>query len=94
MRLEHLFAPGENSETSVPVAFSLRRLLSDEGYGLGHVLDVQETTLGANQWAETSQRLRWDNTHTWSLREKAPQKPDFDITLKPFDIRTFIVQVE
>ena len=91
IRLEHLFAPPDAKAAAVPATISLRKLLSKEGYGLGNVLEVLETTLAANQWAADSRRLKWDDHGTNVV--SVPKGPDFDVTLKAFEIRTFIVRI-
>ena len=79
IRLEHLFAPGEdNDDLSSPVYVSLEKLLSeDEGYGLGKVVRVEETLLAANQ-----------------LKSTDAQIIDFEVKMSPFEIRTFLVTLD
>ena len=81
VRLEHFFAP-EESELSLPASVSLQKLLSVEGYGLGNVTAVNETTLGGNQWKATT------------TTSEIIAAPNFDVTLKPFEIRSSIVTLE
>lgn len=78
LRLEHLFAPGENEETSVAETVSLQQLLSEDGFGLGKaVRSVSEVKLAANQPQNT-----------------LIQPPEFSVTIKPFEIRSFIVSLD
>ena len=73
-----MFAPDESSVDSLPAMISLQSLLSDRGYNLGNVSLVMETTLGANQWINVNDIL----------------PPEFNIILKAFEIRTFIVYLD
>lgn len=77
---------------------SLSGLLSNEGYGLGRVTAVKETTLGANQWKDQVDRLQWtseDSTKNRPKKEKySIEAPEFEITLNPFEIRSFIITIE
>ena len=45
-----MFAPDESPVDSLTAMISLQSLLSNQGYNLGNVSLVMETTLGANQW--------------------------------------------
>ena len=78
VRLEHFFPPGEGpSFYYLPVTVSLKKLLSNDGYGLGKVIGVNETALGANQWKDSN-----------------INGADFEVTIQPFEIRSFIVHIE
>ena len=78
VRLEHFFPPNEGSSFYyLPATVSLQKLLSNDGYGLGNVVSVNETTLGANQWKDSN-----------------IDGPDFDIEIQPFEIRSFIVNLQ
>ena len=76
--MEHMFAPNESSVDSLPAMISLQSLLSNQGYNLGNVSLVMETTLGANQWI--------------NVNDISP--PEFNVILKAFEIRTFIVYLD
>ena len=72
--MEHMFAPDESPVDSLTAMISLQSLLSNQGYNLGNVSLVMETTLGANQW----------------INVNGISPPEFNIILKAFEIRTFI----
>ena len=74
-----MFAPNENPTESLPTTVSLQRLLSNQAYNLVSVIIVMETTLGANQWIDNGDEIL---------------APDFNVILKAFEIRTFIVYLE
>ena len=78
LRLEHFFAPDEATFLASPATVSLQKLLSIEGYGLGNVASVNETTLGANEWKVSS----------------SVNAPEFEVVLQPFEIRSFIIVLE
>ena len=78
LRLEHFFAPDEATSLASPATVSLQKLLSIEGYGLGNVASVNETTLGANEWKVSA----------------SVNAPKFEVVLQPFEIRSFIVVIE
>ena len=99
VRLEHLFAPGEDPEKSQTTMVSLQELLSSSGYGLGEVIEVQETTLGGDRWKTSSK----EDLEKWKTQVPLtnPQQekgevlgPEFLVILDPFQIRSFIVTIQ
>ena len=88
-----MFAPGEAGDLSKTASLSLQELLSDRGYGLGQVIDVQEASLGANQWKNSLQRLSWPASSDQDMAFSSIQGPAFNITLRPFQIKTFIISL-
>ncbi|XP_035775636.1 lysosomal alpha-mannosidase-like [Anopheles albimanus] len=94
VRFEHLFEQGEDPVFSKPIQFNIRNVL----FAL-NIESIHETTLGANQWKQDSQRLHF----SFESNEIDPKKQvehvrpiqsstDFDIELQPMEIRTFIVK--
>jgi len=49
LRLEHIFATGEHPILSSPVTLDLIEVFGSEGLGLGKIVEIRETLLGANQ---------------------------------------------
>ena len=96
--MEHLFAPGEHHERSQKAYVSLQDLLSSTGYGLGEVIEVQETTLGGDRWKTAdSSDGKWKTQEplTNPQQEKgAVMGPEFLVLLDPFQIRSFIVTIQ
>lgn len=100
--MEHLFAPGEHHERSQKAYVSLQDLLSSTGYGLGEVIEVQETTLGGDRWktADSSEDFfekKWKTQVplTNPQQEKGGvEGPEFLVILMPFQIRSFIVTIQ
>ena len=99
LRLEHLFAPGEDPEKSQITVVSLQELLSNSGYGLGEVIEVQETTLGGDRWKTSSK----EDLEKWKTQVPLtnPQQekgevlgPEFLVILDPIQIRSFIVTIQ
>ena len=99
LRLEHLFAPGEDPEKSHVTVVSLQELLSNSVYGLGEVIEVQETTLGGDRWKTSSK----EDLEKWKTQVPLtnPQQekgevlgPEFLVILDPFQIRSFIVTIQ
>ena len=91
LRLEHRYAPDE--EGSMPVELSLADLISS--YGLGTVTHVEETMLGANQAKRDHQG--WMRNQVKAPLDKqlqAMDAPSFNITLQPFEIKTFILTTQ
>ena len=97
VRLEHLFAPGEDPENSQISVVSLQELLSSSGYGLGEVIEVQETTLGGDRWKTDADFEKWKTQVplTNPRQEKGEiMGPEFLVLLDPFQIRSFIVTIQ
>ncbi|XP_012271344.1 lysosomal alpha-mannosidase isoform X1 [Orussus abietinus] len=95
LRLEHLFEVNEAQQLSQPVTLNITDILP-----WFTVTSVHETTLGANQWLEDEQRLKWESEANDAYRNDLntnPQRVPEDgttITLKPMEIRTFIVEIK
>ncbi|XP_001603702.3 lysosomal alpha-mannosidase isoform X1 [Nasonia vitripennis] len=97
LRLEHLFEEGESPKYSVPAQVDLKEVFS--GFT---VQSVQETILGANQWMEDLQRLKWQ-PETNKVGDSEDSSSDdssllsgvdsTSITIRPMEIRTFVVKL-
>lgn len=53
---------------------------------------MKETTLGANQWLEDSYGTKFSSSRNWPVRE-TDEKEGFVVTLKPLEIRTFVLDI-
>ncbi|XP_046834727.1 lysosomal alpha-mannosidase isoform X1 [Vespa crabro] len=95
LRLEHIFEVGESNVYSVPVDINIKDLFTSFT-----ITSIKETTLGANQWLEDSNRLKW-NPETNDILSNSEdifrpiriQDEVINIHLKPMEIRTFIIEV-
>ncbi|XP_076327158.1 LOW QUALITY PROTEIN: lysosomal alpha-mannosidase-like [Tachypleus tridentatus] len=93
LRLEHFFEKADDpSSLSKPVNVSLKDMFT-----LFDVVNVTETTLGANKPLQNASRFTWHtenstrmNVNTGRQRD-VPVGPEFNITLNPMEIRTFLV---
>ncbi|XP_076348984.1 lysosomal alpha-mannosidase-like [Tachypleus tridentatus] len=91
LRLEHFFDRTDDPDAlSKPINVTLKEMFTPFD-----VVNVTETTLGANQLLKETSRLTW-NTEGSSAsnndRQKdIPKTPDFNVTLSPMEIRTFVV---
>ena len=94
LRVEHIYDQNDDpNNLSKPVTFSLTSLFKP--FGIAH---ARETTLSANQWLSQAKRLSWKtNMGTNSeVNQKDPEpspENDFNVTLKPLQIRTFILRL-
>ncbi|XP_062312069.1 lysosomal alpha-mannosidase [Osmerus eperlanus] len=89
IRLEHQYQAWESKRYSQPVTVNLQKLFSTLD-----VLGVSEMNLSANQYKEDMTRLDW----TPETGEEPLQKPlgdpsVWEVTLKPMEIRTFLLRV-
>ncbi|XP_055295904.1 lysosomal alpha-mannosidase-like [Sitodiplosis mosellana] len=96
IRFEHIFEENEDKFYSRPVSFNLRNVFTTFD-----VTSIRETTLAANQWLEESKRLSFstetsdaNKINTEREIDAKPNDDDFEISLKPMEIRTFIVEFE
>ncbi|XP_022237398.1 lysosomal alpha-mannosidase-like [Limulus polyphemus] len=94
LRLEHFFEKTDDPRgLSKPANVSLKDMFTPF-----NVVNVTETTLGANQPLRKASRFAWNiehnstrtNVNTGHQRD-APTGPEFNITLNPMEIRTFLV---
>jgi lysosomal alpha-mannosidase len=95
LRLEHLQDKDDDSQLSKPVTLSLKSMFS-----AFDIISAKETSLGANQWVEQVNRMTWPvesneikNTSDDDV-SKETEDDDLSVTLKPMEIRTYIVDVE
>ncbi|XP_055636185.1 lysosomal alpha-mannosidase-like [Toxorhynchites rutilus septentrionalis] len=94
VRFEHLLEANEDPQFSQPTSFNLQSLFSNFNIG-----SVRETTLAGNQWKKDSSRLKFRAdpvvpTEKMSSPHGAVQNDDFDITLTPMEIRTFVIEMQ
>ncbi|XP_068607078.1 lysosomal alpha-mannosidase [Brachionichthys hirsutus] len=89
LRLEHQFQSWESRLNSKPVTVSLQKLFSTLD-----ILGVSELNLSANQWKDEMTRFNW-----MPRTDESPPLKDFqrfsvwEVTLKPMEIRTFLLRV-
>ncbi|MEQ2226169.1 hypothetical protein ILYODFUR_024771, partial [Ilyodon furcidens] len=89
LRLEHQFQNWESKVNSQPVTVNLQKLFSTLD-----VLGVSELNLSANQWKDEMRRFDWAPE-----KEEKPLPKTFEdlsvweITLRPMEIRTFLLRV-
>lgn len=61
------------------------------------IINAQETSLGANQWAKDVKRMTWpsESNEIKNFNDDLPKEQDdaLSVTLKPMEIRTFIIDV-
>ena len=91
LRLEHFYQLYEDPVLSQKVTVELSDILSNV-----NIVHVEELTLGANQNVEAQEkRLRFRYREEANLQTNMPHKPKLTnitlITLKPMQIRTFII---
>ncbi|XP_055546042.1 lysosomal alpha-mannosidase-like [Wyeomyia smithii] len=100
VRFEHLLEKNEDSRYSQPVTINLREVFSKFS-----ISSARETTLAGNQWKADSKRLRFffepvpldDEAgvaeEAGVVEEaSAPHPSGMEFTLKPMEIRTFVVE--
>ncbi|XP_067244068.1 lysosomal alpha-mannosidase [Chanodichthys erythropterus] len=89
IRLEHQYQAKESKTHSQPVTVNLQKLFSTL-----EVLGASEMSLGANQWKDDMNRLQWNtekNSKPLPLSARDPSP--WEVTLKPMEIRTFLLRV-
>uniref|UniRef100_A0A1I8J3I0 Alpha-mannosidase n=1 Tax=Macrostomum lignano TaxID=282301 RepID=A0A1I8J3I0_9PLAT len=98
LRLEHLYQIGEHPALSQPVTVALGQL-----FATFNILSATELTLAANQNLNSAQRLQWrtpagGGTTVGDAAREAEERlqleQDITVTLRPMQIRTFVVQVQ
>ena len=100
LRLAHLYQVGEHPTLAQPVNVSLANLFAADNL---EITSAQEMTLGANQDMNAFQakKLVWDTKSTHrSSRLKSfdrvpfdPADSDLTVTIRPMEVRTFLVKV-
>lgn len=95
LRLEHIFEVGEAMQLSQPVEVNIKDLFTSFT-----ITSIRETTLGANQWLEDNNPLKWrPETNEivpepeMSFEPVKIQDGAINVLLKPMEIRTFILEV-
>ncbi|XP_060519907.1 lysosomal alpha-mannosidase-like [Cylas formicarius] len=93
LRLEHIFAKDEDPLLSQPVTVKL-----NEVFAAFNIVEAKEATLGANQWSEESERLKFatpdgEDVFTESEAGIVELNGELSVLLNPMQIRTFILAV-
>ncbi|XP_070684120.1 lysosomal alpha-mannosidase [Pempheris klunzingeri] len=89
LRLEHQFQSWESKLNSQPVTVSLQKLFSTL-----EVVGVSELNLSANQWKDEMTRLHWTpQTGEKPLLKTLEDPSSWEVTLRPMEIRTFLLRV-
>ncbi|XP_069023708.1 lysosomal alpha-mannosidase [Embiotoca jacksoni] len=89
LRLEHQFQSWESERYSQPVTVNLQKLFSTLD-----VLGVSELNLSANQWKDEMKRFDWTPKKGEKPLRKVFGDPSvWEVTLKPMEIRTFLLSV-
>ncbi|KAI5089006.1 lysosomal alpha-mannosidase isoform X1, partial [Silurus meridionalis] len=90
LRLEHQYERSESHTYSPPITVSLQKMFSTLD-----IVGVSEMSLGANQWKEDMKRMQFkaNSEHVEPLRERGRDPSPWEITLKPMEIRTFLLRL-
>ncbi|KAM9769135.1 lysosomal alpha-mannosidase [Menidia menidia] len=89
LRLEHQFQSWESKLNSQPVTVNLQKLFSTLD-----VLGVSELNLSANQWKDEMRRFEWTPQKEEKPLLKTFENPSvWEVTLRPMEIRTFLLRV-
>ncbi|XP_061576630.1 lysosomal alpha-mannosidase [Cololabis saira] len=89
LRLEHQFQSWESKLNSNPVTVNLLKLFSTLD-----VLGMSELNLSANQWKDQMRRFEWTSQNEEKLLLKTREDPSvWEVTLRPMEIRTFLLRV-
>jgi len=86
LRLQHVFADGEDATLSQPVSVNVGSLFS-----VLTPVSMQETTLTANRPLSELKKQPWGVAGSHAGAQYAPVK-DFVVQLSPQQIRTFLVR--
>uniref|UniRef100_A0A3P8SFH6 Alpha-mannosidase n=1 Tax=Amphiprion percula TaxID=161767 RepID=A0A3P8SFH6_AMPPE len=89
LRLEHQFQSWESKVNSQPVTVNLQKLFSTLD-----VLGMSELNLSANQWKDEMKRFDWTPQKGEKPLLKTFEDPStWEVTLRPMEIRTFLLRV-
>ncbi|XP_001866193.2 lysosomal alpha-mannosidase [Culex quinquefasciatus] len=91
IRFEHLLEKDEDPLYSLPVTIDIAQL-----FGSFKIANAKETTLAANQWLEDATRLKF-TADPVPITEKVVESKlseGLKITLKPMEIRTFVIEMQ
>ncbi|XP_003972325.3 lysosomal alpha-mannosidase isoform X1 [Takifugu rubripes] len=89
LRLEHQFQRWESKVNSQPVTVNLQKLFSTM-----KVVGMSELNLSANQWKDEMRRFEWTpQTGERPLLRTFQDPSVWEVTLRPMEIRTFLLQV-
>ena len=94
IRFEHILEKNEDPQLSQPVKFNLTRIFPGD-------YEFTEVTLAANQWLKNQvDPLKFTYKGAKSVDHDKPKQPqtqkfleDLEITLRPMEIRTFVMVV-
>jgi len=95
IRFEHILEKDEDSQLSQPVTFNLGRVFPGN-------FKFTEVTLSANQWFNTrADRLKFRHQVARNVRSSEPKailsqklSDDLEVTLRPMEIRTFVMEAK
>lgn len=89
LRLEHQFQSWESDTNAKPVTVNLQKLFSTM-----KIRGFSELNLSANQWKDTMKRFDWTPMAEEKSRHKRIMENSvWDVTLRPMEIRTFLISV-
>lgn len=103
LRFEHILSQNEDNQYSKNVTFNLKDV-----FGTFNILEMRETTLAGNQWLNETKRFKFEteNENPKQVPDIIAKENNlndsetitrnasaYDITLKPMEIRTFIIHV-
>lgn len=95
IRFEHILEKDEDSQLSQPVTFNLSRVFPGN-------FKFTEVTLAANQWFDKkADRLKFKHQMARNVNSIAPKATqsqkfsnDLEVTLRPMEIRTFVMEAK
>ncbi|XP_026462046.1 lysosomal alpha-mannosidase-like isoform X2 [Ctenocephalides felis] len=102
LRLEHFFEQQDHPEWSLPATVDLQDLFS-----AFTVKSLRETTLGGNQWLSEAERFKWktndkrarrhgeysNDAKTYKMEKHFVPLAGTEVTLRPMEIRTFVLEI-
>ena len=90
LQIEHIFQENEHAELSQPVTVDLANLFDSSSL---FVESFRETTLAGHVWRDQLERLNFNKNSNKIPQERSwEDSQDWQITLRPMDIRSFIVK--
>ena len=90
LQLEHIFQENEHAQLSQPVTVDLANLFDSSSV---FVETFRETSLAGHVWMDQMERLNFNKKSTKIPRERTREDSlGWQITMRPMDIRSFIVK--